>query len=435
MTTFKVKGGIKLKGDLHPQGAKNEALQVLCAILLTPEEIIMANVPDIRDVNILIDLLRDLNVVVKRINESTYSFKANNIDINYLSSEDYKQKSSRIRGSIMIVGPLLARYGKGYIPRPGGDKIGRRRVDTHFIGFEKLGAKFVYDTKEEFYRVSADKLVGTYMLLDEASVTGTANIIMTAVMAKGKTTIYNAACEPYLQQLCKMLNSMGAEISGIGSNLIKINGVKYLAGCKHKILPDMIEIGSFIGLAAITKSEITIKNVNYDELGVIPSVFSKLGIKLERKGDDIYVPSQENYEIQSFIDGSILSISDAPWPGFTPDLLSIVLVVASQAKGSVLIHQKMFESRLFFVDKLIDMGAQIILCDPHRATVIGLNHQSKFKSTTMTSPDIRAGVSLLLAALAADGESTIHNVEQIDRGYQNIDKRLNAIGAQITRVD
>ena len=335
----------------------------------------------------------------------------------------------------MIVGPLLARYGKGYVPRPGGDKIGRRRVDTHFIGFEKLGAKFVYDTKEEFYRVSADKLVGTYMLLDEASVTGTANIIMTAVMGKGKTTIYNAACEPYLQQLCKMLNSMGAEISGIGSNLIKINGVKYLAGCKHKILPDMIEIGSFIGLAAITKSEITIKNVNYDELGVIPSVFSKLGIKLERKGDDIYVPSQENYEIQSFIDGSILSISDAPWPGFTPDLLSIVLVVASQAKGSVLIHQKMFESRLFFVDKLIDMGAQIILCDPHRATVIGLNHQSKFKSTTMTSPDIRAGVSLLLAALAADGESTIHNVEQIDRGYQNIDKRLNAIGAQITRVD
>ena len=435
MTTFKVKGGIKLNGDLHPQGAKNEALQVLCAVLLTPEEIIMANVPDIRDVNILIDLLRDLNVVVKRINESTYSFKADNIDINYLSSEDYKQKSSRIRGSIMIVGPLLARYGKGYIPRPGGDKIGRRRVDTHFIGFEKLGAKFVYDTKEEFYRVSADKLVGTYMLLDEASVTGTANIIMTAVMAKGKTTIYNAACEPYLQQLCKMLNSMGAEISGIGSNLIKINGVKYLAGCKHKILPDMIEIGSFIGLAAITKSEITIKNVNYDELGVIPSVFSKLGIKLERKGDDIYVPSQENYEIQSFIDGSILSISDAPWPGFTPDLLSIVLVVASQAKGSVLIHQKMFESRLFFVDKLIDMGAQIILCDPHRATVIGLNHQSKFKSTTMTSPDIRAGVSLLLAALAADGESTIHNVEQIDRGYQNIDKRLNAIGAQITRVD
>lgn len=435
MTTFKVNGGIKLKGDLHPQGAKNEALQVLCAVLLTPEEIIMANVPDIRDVNILIDLLRDLNVVVKRINESTYSFKAENIDIDYLSSEDYKEKSSRIRGSIMIVGPLLARYGKGYIPRPGGDKIGRRRVDTHFIGFEKLGAKFVYDTKEEFYRVSADKLVGTYMLLDEASVTGTANIIMTAVMAKGKTTIYNAACEPYLQQLCKMLNSMGAEISGIGSNLIKINGVKYLAGCKHKILPDMIEIGSFIGLAAITKSEITIKNVNYDELGVIPSVFSKLGIKLERKGDDIYVPSQENYEIQSFIDGSILSISDAPWPGFTPDLLSIVLVVASQAKGSVLIHQKMFESRLFFVDKLIDMGAQIILCDPHRATVIGLNRKNSLKGITMTSPDIRAGVSLLIAALSAEGKSTVLNIEQIDRGYENIEERLLNLGAQIKRIN
>ena len=435
MTTFKVKGGLKLKGELHPQGAKNEALQVLCAVLLTPEEIVMENVPDIRDVNILIELLSDLNVSVKKINNSSYSFKAENIDIDYLSSEDYKKKSSRIRGSIMIVGPLLARYGKGYIPRPGGDKIGRRRVDTHFIGFEKLGAKFEYDSKEEFYRVSADKLVGTYMLLDEASVTGTANIIMTAVMAKGETTIYNAACEPYLQQLCKMLNSMGAKISGIGSNLITIAGVKYLSGCKHRILPDMIEIGSFIGLAAITKSEITIKNVNYDKLGVIPSVFTKLGIKLERKGDDIFVPSQENYEIQSFIDGSILTISDAPWPGFTPDLLSIILVVASQAKGSVLIHQKMFESRLFFVDKLIDMGAQIILCDPHRATVIGSNHKFKFKPTTMTSPDIRAGVSLLLAALAADGESTIHNVEQIDRGYQNIDSRLNAIGAQITRIN
>ena len=435
MTTFKVKGGLKLKGELHPQGAKNEALQVLCAVLLTPEEVVMENVPDIRDVNILIELLSDLNVIVKKIYTSAYSFKAENIDINYLSSEDYKKKSSRIRGSIMIVGPLLARYGKGYIPRPGGDKIGRRRVDTHFIGFEKLGAKFEYDSKEEFYRVSADELVGTYMLLDEASVTGTANIIMTAVMAKGETTIYNAACEPYLQQLCKMLNSMGAKISGIGSNLITITGVKYLSGCKHRILPDMIEIGSFIGLAAITKSEITIKNVNYDKLGVIPSVFTKLGIKLERKGDDIFVPSQENYEIQSFIDGSILTISDAPWPGFTPDLLSIILVVASQAKGSVLIHQKMFESRLFFVDKLIDMGAQIILCDPHRATVIGSNHKFKFKPTTMTSPDIRAGVSLLLAALAADGESTIHNVEQIDRGYQNIDSRLNAIGAQITRTN
>ena len=435
MATFKVQGGLKLKGDLHPQGAKNEALQVLCAVLLTPQEVIMENVPNIRDVNILIDLLRDLNVKVNQIDEESYSFKADEVNVDYLSSEDYKEKSSRIRGSIMIVGPLLARYGKGYIPRPGGDKIGRRRVDTHFIGFEKLGANFVYDSKEEFYRVTADELKGTYMLLDEASVTGTANIIMTAVMAKGKTTIYNAACEPYLQQLCSMLNSMGARISGVGSNLLEIEGVKSLGGCNHRILPDMIEIGSFIGLAAITKSEITIKNVAYNKLGVIPSVFSKLGIKMERRGDDIYIPSQESYEIESFIDGSILTISDAPWPGFTPDLLSIVLVVASQAKGSVLIHQKMFESRLFFVDKLIDMGAQIILCDPHRATVIGGNHQFKFKSTTMTSPDIRAGVSLLLAALAADGESTIHNIEQIDRGYQNIDKRLNAIGANIQRIN
>ena len=435
MATFKVKGGIKLKGDLHPQGAKNEALQVLCAVLLSPEEVVMENVPNIRDVNILIDLLRDLNVVVNQVDEKTYSFKADNVDINYLSSEDYKEKSSKIRGSIMIVGPLLARYGKGYIPRPGGDKIGRRRLDTHFIGFEKLGAKFVYDSKEEFYRVTANELKGVDMHLEEASVTGTANIVMTAVMAKGQTSIYNAACEPYLQQLCKMLNSMGARITGVGSNLLHIEGVESLGGCTHRILPDMIEIGSFIGLAAITKSEITIKNVSYENLGLIPSVFSKLGIKMERKGDDIFIPSQESYEITNFIDGSILTISDAPWPGFTPDLLSIVLVVASQAKGSVLIHQKMFESRLFFVDKLIDMGAQIILCDPHRATVIGLNHQFKFKATTMTSPDIRAGVSLLLAALAADGESTIHNVEQIDRGYQNIDTRLNSIGAQITRID
>ena len=435
MATFKVKGGIKLKGDLHPQGAKNEALQVLCAVLLSPEEVRMENVPNIRDVNILIDLLRDLNVTVNQLDESTYTFKADNVDVDYLSSEDYKAKSSRIRGSIMIVGPLLARYGKGYIPKPGGDKIGRRRLDTHFIGFENLGAKFVYDSKEQFYRVTADELKGADMLLDEASVTGTANIVMTAVMAKGKTSIYNAACEPYLQQLCKMLNSMGAKITGVGSNLLHIEGVEYLGGCTHRILPDMIEIGSFIGLAAITKSEITIKNVAYNELGLIPSVFAKLGIKMERRGDDIYIPSQDSYEIQSFIDGSILTISDAPWPGFTPDLLSIILVVASQAKGSVLIHQKMFESRLFFVDKLIDMGAQIILCDPHRATVIGLNHEYQFKATTMTSPDIRAGVSLLLAALAADGESTIHNIEQIDRGYQNIDTRLNAIGAQITRID
>ena len=435
MATFKVQGGLKLKGDLHPQGAKNEALQVLCAVLLTPEEIIMHNIPDIRDVNILIDLLRDLNVKVKQISKGSYSFKADDINIDYLTSEDYKLKSSKIRGSIMIVGPLLSRFGKGYIPRPGGDKIGRRRVDTHFIGFENLGAKFEYNNKEEFYKVSCEKLTGTNMLLDEASVTGTANIIMTAVMAEGKTKIYNAACEPYLQQLCKMLNSMGAKISGVGSNLLYIEGVKSLGGCTHRILPDMIEIGSFIGLAALTQSEITIKNVSYENLGLIPSVFKKLGILIERKGDDIYIPSQKNYEIQNFIDGSILTISDAPWPGFTPDLLSIVLVVASQAKGSVLIHQKMFESRLFFVDKLIDMGAQIILCDPHRATVIGSNHQIKFKATTMTSPDIRAGVSLLLAALAADGESTIHNVEQIDRGYQDIDKRLNAIGANIKRIN
>jgi len=435
MATFKVKGGFKLKGDLHPQGAKNEALQVLCAILLTPEEVIMENVPNIRDVNILIDLLKDLNVRVNQINESTYSFRADNVDVDYLSSDNYKVRSSRIRGSIMIVGPLLTRYGKGYVPKPGGDKIGRRRLDTHFIGFEKLGAKFVYDSKEEFYRVTTKQLKGVDMHLEEASVTGTANIIMTAVMAKGKTNIYNAACEPYLQQLCKMLNSMGAKITGVGSNLLHIKGVESLNGCKHRILPDMIEIGSFIGLAAITKSEITIKNVSYDNLGLIPSIFSKLGIKMERQGDDIYIPAQESYEIQSFIDGSILTISDAPWPGFTPDLLSVILVVASQAKGSVLIHQKMFESRLFFVDKLIDMGAQIILCDPHRATVIGLNHQFKFKPTTMTSPDIRAGVSLLLATLATDGESIIHNIEQIDRGYQNIDTRLNAIGAQITRID
>ena len=435
MTTFKVTGGHKLKGELHPQGAKNEALQVLCAVLLTSDEILMKNVPDIIDVNILINLLKDLNVEVKKIDNSTYTFKAENVNIEYLSSEEYKKKSSRIRGSIMLIGPLLARYGKGFIPRPGGDKIGRRRVDTHFNGFEKLGAKFIYDNKNEYYEVNAKQLKGTYMLLDEASVTGTANIIMTAVMADGETIIYNAACEPYIQQLCKMLNSMGAKISGVGSNLVKIVGVKSLSGCTHKILPDMIEVGSFIGLAALTKSEITIKNVSYKQLGIIPSVFKKLGIKINVNNDDLYIPSQQNYEINSFIDGSILTISDAPWPGLTPDLLSIILVVASQAKGSVLIHQKMFESRLFFVDKLIDMGAQIILCDPHRATVIGLNQEFNFKPTTMSSPDIRAGVSLLLAALAADGESIIHNVEQIDRGYQNIDKRLNAIGAQIQRID
>ena len=435
MATFKVQGGNKLSGEIIPQGAKNEALQILCAVLLTSEKIIIENIPNIRDVNILINLLEDLEVKVKKIDANTYSFQADKVNVDYLTSEDYKKKSSSIRGSIMMIGPLLARFGKGFIPRPGGDKIGRRRLDTHFNGFKKLGANFNYDSKEEFYRVSSSGLKGAYMLLEEASVTGTANIIMTAVLASGKTTIYNAACEPYLQQLCKMLNSMGAKITGVGSNLINIEGVESLSGCTHKILPDMIEIGSFIGLAAITKSEITIKNVSYENLGIIPSIFKKLGIKIERQGDDIYIPSQENYTVENFIDGSILTISDAPWPGFTPDLLSIILVVASQANGSVLIHQKMFESRLFFVDKLIDMGAQIILCDPHRATVIGLNQNSKFKATTMVSPDIRAGVSLLIAALAADGESTIHNVEQIDRGYQDIDSRLNALGAKITRVN
>ena len=435
MTTFKVQGGRKLKGEITPQGAKNEALQILCAVLLTKDEVVIENVPNIRDVNILINLLRDLSVEVKQISDDTYRFKAEEINIDYLASDEYKKKSSSIRGSIMMIGPLLARYGKGFIPRPGGDKIGRRRLDTHFNGFIKLGANFSYDNKEGFYQVTADELKGTNMLLEEASVTGTANIIMTAVLAKGKTTIYNAACEPYLQQLCKMLNSMGAKISGIGSNLISIEGVEKLNGCNHRILPDMIEIGSFIGLAAITKSEITIKNVSYNDLGIIPDTFRKLGIDVQKKGDDIYIPSHENYSIENFIDGSILTIADAPWPGFTPDLLSIILVVAAQANGSVLIHQKMFESRLFFVDKLIDMGAQIILCDPHRATVIGLNQKSKFKATTMVSPDIRAGVSLLIAALAADGESTIHNVEQIDRGYQNIDTRLNALGAKITRID
>ena len=435
MATFKVQGGNKLSGEIIPQGAKNEALQILCAVLLTSEKVIIENIPNIRDVNILINLLEDLEVKVKKIDANTYSFQADQVNVDYLTSEDYKKKSSSIRGSIMMIGPLLARFGKGFIPRPGGDKIGRRRLDTHFNGFKKLGANFNYDSKEEFYRVSSSGLKGAFMLLEEASVTGTANIIMTAVLASGKTTIYNAACEPYLQQLCKMLNSMGGKITGVGSNLINIEGVESLSGCTHKILPDMIEIGSFIGLAAITKSEITIKNVSYENLGIIPSVFKKLGIKIERQGDDIYIPSQENYTVENFIDGSILTISDAPWPGFTPDLLSIILVVASQANGSVLIHQKMFESRLFFVDKLIDMGAQIILCDPHRATVIGLNQNSKFKATTMVSPDIRAGVSLLIAALAADGESTIHNVEQIDRGYQDIDSRLNALGAKITRVN
>jgi len=435
MSSFIIEGGRKLSGEIIPQGAKNEALQILCAVLLSPEKITINNLPDIVDINILIELLSDLGVKIQKLSPNSYSFQSDEINLDYLTSDEFKTKGTRIRGSIMIVGPLLARFGKGYIPKPGGDKIGRRRLDTHFIGFEKLGAKFEYDSKESFYRVTTDGLKGTYMLMDEASVTGTANIVMTAVMAEGTTTIYNAACEPYLQQLCKMLNRMGAKISGIGSNLLTIEGVKALGGCQHTILPDMIEIGSFIGLAAMTQSELTIKNVQYDELGIIPSVFQKLGIKLERRGDDIYIPSQESYEIENFIDGSILTISDAPWPGFTPDLLSIILVVATQAKGSVLIHQKMFESRLFFTDKLIDMGAQIILCDPHRASVIGLNRKSPLRATKMTSPDIRAGVSLLIAALSAEGTSIIDNINQIDRGYQNIDERLNKLGANIKRVD
>lgn len=434
MASFEVYGGKKLKGDIQPQGAKNEALQILCAVLLTPEKVTISNLPDIIDVNRLINLLQMMGVKTEKIEKGTYSFQAKDINLEYLETEDFKNRASSLRGSIMIVGPLLARFGKGYIPKPGGDKIGRRRLDTHFIGFQELGAKFNYDAGEHFYSIEAKKLKGTYMLLDEASVTGTANIVMAAVLAEGKTTIYNAACEPYIQQLCKMLNSMGANIQGIGSNLLIIEGVESLNGCFHKILPDMIEIGSFIGLAAMTGSEITIKNVSYNDLGVIPSVFQKLGIKFELIDDDIFVPEQDHYEIASFIDGSILTISDAPWPGFTPDLLSIILVVATQAKGSVLIHQKMFESRLFFVDKLIDMGAQIILCDPHRATVIGLDKAHSFKGISMTSPDIRAGVSLLIAALSSPQKSIIHNIEQIDRGYENIDIRLNNLGADIRRV-
>jgi len=436
MGTFKIEGGHQLKGDTHPQGAKNEALQILCAVLLTSEEVKISNIPDIIDVNKLIGVLENLGVKVKKLQKGHFSFQADTVNLDYLESELFKKEASSLRGSIMIVGPLLARFGKGYIPRPGGDKIGRRRLDTHFEGFIKLGAKFRYNKEEYFYGVEAPNgLTGQYMLLDQASVTGTANIIMAAVLAKGTTTIYNAACEPYLQQLCKMLNCMGAKITGVGSNLLVIEGVKTLGGCNHKVLPDMIEIGSWIGLAAMTRSEITIKNVSWENLGVIPSTFKKLGIKLEQIGDDIYIPSQKHYEIQNYIDGSILTIADAPWPGFTPDLLSIVLVVCTQAKGSVLIHQKMFESRLFFVDKLIDMGAKIILCDPHRATVIGHDFKSMLKATTMVSPDIRAGISLLIAALSAKGTSTIHNIEQIDRGYENIDERLNAIGAKITRIE
>lgn len=436
MGTFQIEGGHSLSGEIRPQGAKNEALQILCAVLLTPEEVIIENIPDIVDVNKLIGILGNLGVKVKKLAKGSYSFRSDAIDLDYLESELFKKEGSSLRGSIMIVGPLLGRFGKGYIPRPGGDKIGRRRLDTHFEGFLNLGANFRYNKEERFYGVEAPNgLKGSYMLLDQASVTGTANIVMAAVLAKGTTTIYNAACEPYLQQLCKMLNSMGAKISGVGSNLLIIEGVKSLHGCTHRVLPDMIEIGSWIGLAAMTRSEITIKDVSWENLGLIPDTFRKLGIKLKKKGDDIYIPAQKNYEIQGDMDGSILTVADAPWPGFTPDLLSIVLVTCTQAKGSVLIHQKMFESRLFFVDKLIDMGAKIILCDPHRATVIGHNFESQLKATTMVSPDIRAGISLLIAALSADGTSTIHNIEQIDRGYEDIDARLRGIGAKIVRVD
>ena len=436
MKSFRIEGGHKLKGSIQPQGAKNEALQILCAVLLSSEEIKINNIPNIIDVNKLISLLSKLGVKITKITESSYSFKADEVNLNYLETEAFKSDGAGLRGSIMIVGPLLARFGKGYIPKPGGDKIGRRRLDTHFEGFIKLGASFRYNKEDHFYGVEAKRLKGTYMLLDEASVTGTANIVMAAVLAEGTTTIYNAACEPYLQQLCKMLNRMGADITGIGSNLLTINGVKNLCGTEHTMLPDMIEIGSWIGLAAMTKSELTIKNVSWDDLGVIPNIFRKLGITIERKGDDIFIPAHlDGYEVQNYIDGSILTISDSPWPGFTPDLLSIILVVSTQARGSVLIHQKMFESRLFFVDKLIDMGAKVILCDPHRASVIGHDFKSQLKATTMTSPDIRAGISLLIAALSANGTSTIHNIEQIDRGYQNIDQRLIAIGAKIERIE
>lgn len=434
MNAFEIVGGKPLKGEIIPQGAKNEALQVISAVLLTEEKVIISNIPDIKDVNKLIELLGDLGVDIHRINKDTYTFEAKTIHLDFFRSDVFRATGSSLRGSIMIVGPLLARFGKAAIPKPGGDKIGRRRLDTHFLGFEKLGAKFVYDKKNKFFDVDASDLRGGYILLEEASVTGTANVVMAAVLAKGITTIYNAACEPYLQQLCKMLNRMGAKISGIGSNLLTIEGVRNLGGTTHRLLPDMIEVGSFIGLAAMTESEITIKDVNFQELGIMPNVFRRLGIQLELRGDDIFIPAQKHYEIDTFIDGSIMTISDAPWPGFTPDLLSIVLVVATQAKGNVLIHQKMFESRLFFVDKLIDMGAQIILCDPHRATVIGLDKKIKLRGIEMTSPDIRAGVSLLIAALSAQGKSTIHNIAQIERGYQDIDMRLRAIGADITRI-
>ena len=434
MASFRVTGGKKLKGEITPQGAKNESLQIVSAVLLSAEKITIENIPNIRDVNKLIDLLSHMGVKVEKLNADTYTFQADEVNIDFLESDEYRNMASSLRGSIMVLGPLLARYNKAKIPQPGGDKIGRRRLDTHFMGFQKLGAKFNYDKKTSYYHIDASALKGAYMLLDEASVTGTANILMAASMAEGTTQIYNAACEPYIQQLCKMLNGMGAKITGVGSNLLTIEGVKSLGGTTHRMLPDMIEIGSFIGLAAMTGSEITIKDAGIKHLGIIPDIFKRLGIKMEFRNDDIYIPAQKHYEIETFIDGSIMTVADAIWPGFTPDLLSIVLVVATQAKGTVLVHQKMFESRLFFVDKLIDMGAQIILCDPHRATVIGLDKTALLKGIQMTSPDIRAGVSLLIAALSAEGTSTIHNVEQIDRGYQNIDDRLNALGAMIERI-
>lgn len=435
MAVFKVEGGHRLSGEITPQGAKNEALQVICATLLTPERVVIGNIPQILDVEQLIDLLRAMGVEVERLADDTYAFAAKNIDLDYLLSDDYRRRAQRLRGSVMIIGPLLARFGVGYIPKPGGDKIGRRRLDTHFIGFRKLGAEFDFDAAESFFSVRAERLKGCYMLLDEASVTGTANIVMAAVLAEGKTTIYNAACEPYVQQLCRMLNRMGAKISGIASNLLEIEGVESLGGTEHRLLPDMIEVGSFIGMAAMNRSALTIKDVSFENLGIIPAQFSRLGIAMERRGDDLFIPQQEHYAIESFIDGSIMTIADAPWPGLTPDLLSVFLVVATQAKGSVLIHQKMFESRLFFVDKLIDMGAQIILCDPHRAAVIGHDHRMRLRATKMSSPDIRAGVSLLIAAMSAEGVSTIQNIEQIDRGYRDIEGRLNAVGARITRVE
>ncbi len=435
MAKFRVEGGHRLSGEIVPQGAKNEALQIICATLLTSERVVVKNVPVIADVMQLIELMASMGVKVERLTEDSFAFQADDINLDYLRTSDYHTRCRRLRGSVMMIGPLLTRFGVGFMPKPGGDKIGRRRLDTHFLGFQKLGAEFNFDLSDEFYTVEAKRLKGTYMLLDEASVTGTANIVMAAVMAEGRTTIYNAACEPYLQQLCKMLNRMGAKISGIASNLLVIDGVESLGGTEHTMLPDMIEVGSFIGMAAMNRSELTIKDVSYENLGIIPAQFARMGIKFEQRGDDIYIPQQDHYSIESFIDGSIMTIADAPWPGLTPDLLSIFLVVATQAKGSVLIHQKMFESRLFFVDKLIDMGAQIILCDPHRATVIGHDHQMPLRAANMTSPDIRAGVALLIAAMSAEGVSTIQNIEQIDRGYRDIENRLNALGAHITRIE